>query len=174
MAIVRSVSTTKEEKLTSLDIEIGLGYYFNPRVNMLIPNVSWGFGIHECDVLVITKSGYLYEVEIKISASDLKKDIEKIHGHKSNRIKHLFFAIPWYLEPHMDYIPEHAGILSFRKGNRLPRLIRVPKTQSTHKVSNAELLQLYRLAALRVWPLKEANTRLKEDLARLKERYINE
>lgn len=164
MAIIRATSTAKEEKLSCLDIEIGLRYYFNPRVNMLIPRVSWGFGIHECDVLVITKSGYLYEVEIKISGSDLKKDAQKPHAHKSKIIKHLFFAIPFYLEPLIEFIPSRAGVLSFSKQCRLPKLLRSPDTTSTYKVSKTELLQLYRLAALRVWPLKEENTRLREQL----------
>ena len=104
MAIVRALTTSKEDKLTTIDIECALSNYFKPRINMLIPNVSWGFGIHECDVLVTTKSGYLYEVEIKVGASDLKKDADKPHKHTSKRIKNLYFAIPYYLEPLIEFI----------------------------------------------------------------------
>lgn len=159
---MRAISTKAEEKITTADIECGLANYFRPRVNMLIPNVSWGFGIHECDVLVITKSGYLYEVEIKISASDLKRDADKPHKHESKKIKNLYFAIPYYLLSLIDYIPARAGVLSFSK-RPMPLLIREPISQPVHKITDKELLTLYRLAALRVWDLKMTNTKLQRE-----------
>lgn len=168
MAIVRALTSSKEDKLTTIDIECALSNYFKPRVNMLIPNVSWGFGIHECDVLMITKSGYLNEIEIKISASDLKKDADKPHKHQSKRIKNLYFAIPYYLEPLIEYIPERAGVLSFSRLCTYPKVIREPKSQDVRKVTDAELLTLYRLAALRVWDLKVANTRLNKELEKVR------
>jgi hypothetical protein len=101
-----------EVLLKAAEIEIAVARYFHPRVNLVVPNVSWGMGLHECDLLVITRAGYAYEVEIKISKSDLKKDREKRHCHVSSRISRLYFAIPKELENCIDYVPERAGIIS--------------------------------------------------------------
>jgi hypothetical protein len=56
--------------LKTAEMEVELGRYFNYRQNIIVSNVSWGLGIHECDLLIITKSGYATEVEIKVSLSD--------------------------------------------------------------------------------------------------------
>jgi len=65
--------------LKTSDIEFAVAKYFNFRKNLIVPNVSWGFNIHECDLLIVRKSGYAIEVEIKISKSDFKADFKKIH-----------------------------------------------------------------------------------------------
>jgi hypothetical protein len=41
-----------------------------------------GMGLHECDVLGITKAGYLVEFEIKRSRSDFRADFKKKHKHE--------------------------------------------------------------------------------------------
>jgi len=40
--------------MNSQDIEIAIANLFNPRKNLIIPRVSWGFAIHECDVLIVS------------------------------------------------------------------------------------------------------------------------
>ena len=66
-------------------------------------------------MLALNKSGYATEVEIKVSVSDLKKDIHKKHAHIGgtwgrgiDKIKYLFFAIPEaiYNTETIDMIPE--------------------------------------------------------------------
>ncbi len=100
-------------KLNSADIEVAIANYFKPRTHLMVPNISWGMGLHECDMLILNGSNYAVEVEIKISKSDIKKDLEKKHGHNSNRIRRLFFAIPEHLNKPdvIELIPERAGIL---------------------------------------------------------------
>ena len=99
-------------KITTAEMECCVASFLNYRSNLIVPNVSWGMALHECDLLVITKAGYAWEVEIKVTKADLKKDSEKWHGHRSSRIKHLFFAIPTYLQDAIEYIPERAGIIT--------------------------------------------------------------
>lgn len=42
------------------------------RRNTVVPNAYWGLGLTwEADLLVISKAGYLTEVEIKVSKADL-------------------------------------------------------------------------------------------------------
>ena len=63
--------------MKAIDIELAVSNYLNPRTNLIVPNVHWGMCLHECDLLVITRSGYAWEVEIKVSRVDLIKNKEK-------------------------------------------------------------------------------------------------
>jgi hypothetical protein len=147
-----------DKKLTTADMELRLASYFNPRRNLIVPNVSRGLDIHECDLLIMTPRGYLTEVEIKISISDLKKDKEKLHEHNDPRIKRLFFAIPKYLyEKGKPHIPPNAGILVVdpkRRGGVKVVKQPVERRDSLRPLNDEEKFQLARLGAIRVWPLK--------------------
>ena len=151
--------------LTTLEMEIALAKFFNPRTNLIIPNVSWGMFNHECDLIVVGKSGLIREIEIKISKVDLIKDKEKRHKHKDKAISRLYFAIPEKLLSYIEHIPSHAGILSvsrFRKYYRT-KIIRPAKTIGKYKVSDQDRLQLMRLSNLRIWGLKEKIIKLKKE-----------
>ena len=142
-------------------MEIALAYYFGYRRNLIVPNVWWGMGFnHELDLLVLTPAGYGYEVEIKINKYDLIKDKEKLHCHKSHKIKHLYFAITEKLEPYIDHIPKHAGIIIIKNEFKVwqqskKKLLRKPEKTSDYKFTETERVELYRLMALRIWGLKE-------------------
>lgn len=49
---------------------------------------------HECDMLVLSKSGYLTEIEIKRSWSDFRADFKKKHCHESELIKYFYYCVP--------------------------------------------------------------------------------
>jgi len=101
------------DKLKTLDIEIAIMQHYGVRQNIIVPNISWGvdFPIHELDLCILPKSSYAIEVEIKVSKPDLLKDKEKKHGHKSDFIKKLYFAVPKKLEEiALKEIPERAGL----------------------------------------------------------------
>jgi hypothetical protein len=109
-----------EERITTLEMEIALMKYFGVRQNLIVPNISWGLYIHECDLLVVKKSGYAIEVEIKVSVQDFKKDFKKGHQHndKFNRIKSMYYAFPKSIvDKCVDLVPENCGIISVRKYN---------------------------------------------------------
>jgi len=159
-----------QERITTIEMEECLARYFNYRKNVIVPNVSWGFYIHECDLLVMTKAGYLSEVEIKISKADLKKDQNKNHQHNDshNRIKELWFAIPEYLQDSIDLIPGRAGVIIVSKywaksyywqGEKLittARTLRQAKVNhKAEKLYGNEKFILARLGALRIWSLKK-------------------
>lgn len=104
--------------LTTLDMEVALIHAFNPRQNVIVPNVSWGIhdklyhSLHECDLLVLSGSGYATEIEIKISKADLLKDMEKRHGHFHGMIRRFYYAVPDTLKAVAEgVIPERAGLL---------------------------------------------------------------
>lgn len=147
-------------------MEVALSTYLDYRVNLIVPNVYWGMNVHECDLLVVSKAGYLTEIEIKVSRSDLKADAKKWHGHESDRIKRLFFALPDYLEniDCIEMVPERAGIIIVKPKDNVPgeypysprcREIRPAKRNpAATKISEADRYKIARLGALRIWRLK--------------------
>ena len=149
-------------------MEIALASWFDYRVNLIVPNVYWGFDLdmHECDLLIVSKAGYMTEVEIKISKADLKKDREKLHGHRNYRIKYLYFAVPEKLEAAaLEFAPERAGIITVRDEDNIPgvypyhpkcKRIRAPtRIKNVSKMTDRERYKVARLGALRIWSLKQ-------------------
>ena len=153
-------------KISTPEMELALVSYFNYRQSLIVPNVYWGMGIHECDLLIVSKAGYLTEVEIKITRSDLKADAKKWHGHRSDIIKRLFFALPDYLESIdcIEMVPERAGIIIIKPKDNVPgeypysprcREIRpARRNKVAGKISDRDRYKIARLGTLRIWALK--------------------
>ena len=163
--------------MNSLEIEIAVSELFGVRRHLMVPNVSWGLGIHECDMLIVTKSGYANEVEIKISQYDLKQDQKKTHGHRSRLIRRLFFAIPMELQEFGNYVPERAGIIVVNNGcshpspgnNNQPwcKITRPAQINKDAKpLSQEQIIHLGRLASMRIWSLKRTILLRKEEETR--------
>lgn len=157
--------------MDSFDIEISLADYFGIRQNFIVPNVSYGLNLHEVDLLVVSKSGYCTEVEIKISVQDLKADLKKEHGHRSNKIKYFYFAVPEELKDKaLDLIPERAGLIIV-KAHTIniyePTYCQIVKSPIVNNEARAltqeELVKLGHLSAMRMWNLKRSiyNQRIK-------------
>lgn len=163
------IDKDKDKPLNSSDIELAVAKFFNWRMNLIVPNVFWGLGfLHELDVMVVTKAHYAYEIEIKVSLSDLKADLKKWHGHFNDRIRKLFFAIPKImLEKSIEFIPQRAGILSVSQG-LFVETVRPPKINKNAKpLDDKTISKLYQLAAMRTWALK---TKLQE-IRKRKQKY---
>ncbi len=149
--------------MKTADIEIAIANYFRPRVNLVIPNVSWAFSHYEMDLVVLTRSGFIYEVEIKVSKSDLIADRNKRHGHNCNKIKYLFFAIPQTLLEFRDHIPDDAGIILCGDTYRPVdvRMYRRPKKRGHYEAQPNDRYLLARLGYLRMWDLKNRLNRVR-------------
>jgi len=144
-----------KSKVNTVTMEVVIARYFNWRVHLIIPNVYWGWNLnHEADLIVVTSSGYAWEIEIKTSASDLKRDKLKPHNHCSNKIKRLYFAIPIYLEKYISEIDPRAGILIYDKDKNKVKLIRPAKQNQAQKLTREERIQLMSLGCMRIWSLK--------------------
>ncbi len=143
-------------KMGILDIEIAVANLFGIRKNLIVPNVSWGLNIHECDLLVVSKAGYATEIEIKTSKYDLINDKKKWHQHKNKKIKRLFFAMPSDLLIYDNFIPDHAGIISVneRQQQFYALILRKPQINDCRKLTVDELIHLGKLASMRIWSLK--------------------
>lgn len=151
------------KKIKTIEMELALASYFKCYQNLIVTNCSWGLylknqSLHECDLLICTKSNFLWEVEIKVSKQDLIKDKEKWHNHEHPAIKRLYFAIPKYLENCIEHIPERAGIIIVSKTEYSNRyhctLKRNPKNQKGYKLLTEEKLKMALLGSMRIWGLK--------------------
>ena len=85
-----------DTSLTVQQIQLALhnSGLWNKRSDIMVPNLSWGLLPYEADFVVMTKSGYLTEVEIKRSWEDFKADFNKDHRHDDERIYHFFYCVP--------------------------------------------------------------------------------
>ena len=148
--------------LSLYEIEYALARKFDIRQNIIVPNISWGLRIHECDLFIVNNNGYAIEIEIKRSKADLKNDFKKIHNHKDyyNRIKHFYYAIPYQLyESCKDLFPENAGIICIFKnsyGRIYCKIMKRAKVNKTcRKLTNEEILHVAKLGTMRIWSLKQ-------------------
>jgi len=151
---------TTDKKLTCTDLEVAVAIGFNYRMNLIVPNISWGLNFkHEIDVLVLTPSNYAYEIEIKISASDLRRDFLKSHGHASNRLRRQYFCVTSKLEElALELITTRSptwGLLVV-PASRMMRIVRQAQpNKMARPFTDAERQHLYDLASMRTWTLKE-------------------
>jgi len=155
--------------MNTLEIELAVANYFDFRANTIVPNISWGLNLHEIDVLVLTKSGYAYEVEIKTTKADLVRDSKKEHGHRSNRIKRLYFAVPELLaQTALTVIPIGAGLFSIKDSGYV-QLIKAPTLNKQARPLNPEeRLKLAELATMRLWNMKRILLSRLQEIQRLR------
>lgn len=153
----------KKRVPTCMEIEMIVSRLWGWRTNVIVPNISWGAGVHECDLLILSKAGWATEIEIKVSRSDLKKDAEKKHAHSSDKIKYLYFAIPNTLLNCLEFIPERAGVIIITAYENEKyegyhgEVFRHPEVNtSAKKWTEVERVNLGRLGCMRIWSLKQA------------------
>lgn len=85
-----------DTKLTIQQIHLALrdSGLWNKRSDIMIPNLSWGLLPYEADFVVVSKSGYLTEVEIKRSWEDFKADFKKKHNHDAEQVYYFYYCVP--------------------------------------------------------------------------------
>ena len=148
---------------TCQEIELLVANLWGWRKNLIVPNISWGAGLHECDLLILTASNWATEVEIKVSRADLKKDAGKEHGHVSDRIKFLYFAIPDHLLDCIEFIPDRAGIILITArdmqhpelGFRASLHRQAQANPTAKKWTDMQRINMGRLGCMRIWTLKK-------------------
>ena len=139
--------------------------YLNVRVNLIVPNVSWGLLDYEADIVSLTKAGYATEVEIKVSKSDLRADFKKLIQHDSNLFKYFYYAVPDDMRDFaLSIIPESAGLLvvyrnkKTRYDNRDFAVITVrsPKINPNHvRWCDKDRMKLAELGCMRLLGMKK-------------------
>lgn len=122
------IQRAKQIELTADDIISGFCFRALSRrgPHKVYPN--YYIGPWECDILEITKAGYTYEYEVKISRNDFNVDFKKQNrGSKKHdvlkagdRVNYFSFVVPeGLIDP--SEVPEFAGLIYVRgcEGNVL-------------------------------------------------------
>lgn len=89
-----------------------LARYFDWSRNMMFPNVHFCGG--EMDLAVVTRSRYLWEVEIKRTLADWRADEHKDKWSKPVRryVSRFYYAVPPKLQGQVPaFVPPEAGLL---------------------------------------------------------------
>ena len=159
-----------------LEIETALARpdKFNFIKNIVVFNVN---GInenlpiyHECDMLVLSKSGYLTEIEIKRSWSDFLADFKKKHNHHNYPIiKYFYYCVPVSIYETGIITYDEELNLTFH-GHRV-KMFRsddyrelYPQMWGEKKLYLEQKLELARLGTMRIITLKENILKLKNKL----------
>lgn len=157
-AVLPRISTN----LSYLDIELAIAKHYDTRQHIIVPNCYINFGTsadHECDLLIIKKSGYAEEIEIKMSKSDFKADFKKKHDHVDERLQHLYYAMPINVyEQCKELIPDYAGIYVIRKnltGKAYASCVKNAPKKECRKLTESEQLKIARLGVMRIWNMKQ-------------------
>lgn len=123
-------------------IQQALWYYLIGRGHVLIcPNILVKQG--EVDLLTLTKTDMLWNIEIKISRSDFKADARKrrtwhIENNPDNIGFHkLFYAVPWELVQEHE-VPDYAGLL-WVKGKYDVKPIKAAKKLNEKPIKKVDL-----------------------------------
>ncbi len=145
------------------------------RYELLAPNIYLDFW-SEMDLLGVRKSGYVDEIEIKVSASDFKADFKKtinifederryrykeIPKHEalpSGLVKcnYFSFLLPEEIADKCE-IPDYAGLFVIRN-NYVREVKRAPLLHKT-KISPREKYNIGRKMAYRFWKREEDDWR---------------
>lgn len=131
MAMFFSKPKTEQKPLTEYDLQYAIIQNWNRSGNFFCPNISSGFG--EMDVLRLTRSGYAYEFEVKISRADFRADKKKEYKHKNysdmfNKIpltgigrysvenvpNYFYYVAPKGIIP-VDEVPAYAGLYEIKE-----------------------------------------------------------
>jgi hypothetical protein len=133
-----------------------LGVYFQWYNKLCCPNVREG---SEMDLLMITKSDRIWEIEVKISLVDWKNDIAKNkHYTKGWEPSRFYYAIPYTLIKNgiPAWVPEHAGIilLDWRDDPLIPVVMkceRAAKRLHNNKIGIDIKCEILRKVYFRYW-----------------------
>jgi len=158
-----------DTKLNIHEIEYQIAKFkkFNFLKNDVLINISWGFLFHEADMLVVSKAGYIAEIEIKRSLADLRNDFtKKTHTHSSQLINKFYYAVPEKLvDKTKALLVEHnriAGIISYSEKKKINVVVEAPNLKK-RKITSEERLKLLRLGNMRVWKMHKYFDKIHEE-----------
>ena len=131
----------------------GLGYYTQDEYVKIVD--------HECDLLGVTNSGYLTEIEIKISVSDLRADFKKKNSHGGDFIRNFYYAVPEYmLGKTLELIDKDAGVIVVsenkvgKRSSFKAKIYRKSKQNKKAKpLTDTMKAKLFRLGCIKYWSM---------------------
>jgi hypothetical protein len=147
------------------EIELGIiGWYKKNYTDfeLAVPNVSYGLLNHEADLIIMNKSGYLTEFEIKRSWSDFLADFKKKHTHEDELVRQFYYVVPKSIfQKVYDFCKSEQKSLSVifyteeKEFKKEPMPYFLYKIRNFRKLFLEEKFKLARLGCFRIWTLKE-------------------
>ena len=150
------------------------------RRHLVVNNCSWPGS--ECDLIVVTKSLHLIEVEIKVGRADLRADASKDKWFDRDwrsrqrtprqwplRVWKHYYALPRYIwTPDLaDALPPMSGVLLLGEhddGNVFVEHARRAKPcRDAKRLTAEQVVDLARLVTLRLWDAYETVDRLSRE-----------
>lgn len=164
-------SRKMDTKLSIEQIQLAIyntPFLVNKRSDIVCPNLSWSMLPYEADMVIINKSGFMTEIEIKRSYEDLKADFNKKHHHDDERVYYFYYCLPISIKdkaitflkqkyegksfidsPALLFYDENGSIVEQNFGWKENRC----KGVKFRKLFIEEQLQIARLAQMRFWNL---------------------
>jgi len=140
-------------KIEKIELAIMNHHDFNFRQNLIVFRVMGGFSLvvnHECDCLIMSKAGYLTEIEIKRSYADFLNEFKKDHKHNDSKIAHFYFMVhESFYEKVLAYLIDHklvpSGIYVYDDNCKIA--IGNTSFEIRDKIGNANDIYLYYLGS---------------------------
>ena len=158
------MSNTLDTKLSVKEIEDAIILHLTSgiRSNLIVPNVSWGMGInYEADLVVVSKSGYATEYEIKRSYSDFIADFHKDKkAHKAPWVYQFFYVLPLSIKDKVEVFIENArikppAIFFYDEAGRFSKSNGgYSYVEGGRKMFLEEQLKIAKLGVMRYWSLR--------------------
>lgn len=130
---------------------------FNLRRNLCcVSNVSWGFGLDwEADLICVTKSKFMHEIEIKISMNDWAADAKKskfVNTKGWDRFKFFWYAAPIELAKRFPEVwtKDGSGIIGV-SDEKIEILRKAEQNKMARKVTDSEVMTLMRLGCMKAF-----------------------
>lgn len=153
--------------MSEREIQRALAIWINYRRHLCLPNVNGGIGLWsrgEMDFLAVTSVGYVIEVEIKCSLTDLRREWRnptKIEKHTRTHtvtkgIRRFFICTPADIaqsaraEIEAEPLLVYAGILIYN-GRSIGVLRPAQNLKTARKLTADERMKIGHLASMRLW-----------------------
>jgi hypothetical protein len=147
------------------EIELGIiGWYKKNHTDfeLAVPNVSYGLLNHESDLIIMNKSGYLTEFEIKRSWSDFVADFKKKHTHEDELVRQFYYVVPKSIFKKVydfaNFEKKSLNVISYTDEKEF-MYEKMPnysyEIRKFRKLFLEERFKLSRLGCFRIWKLKE-------------------
>jgi len=128
-----------------------LVHHYYSACKYLVPNIHYQLG--EADLLIVRRSGYAEEFEIKTNTADLKADLRKVRKHaqfqsRFNNTHTTKYAIPnkisYVIGPDVNYstfeFPDYAGLCIANRGLEwiiIPKFVHKVKYDWSKKIASS-------------------------------------
>lgn len=154
--------------MTEGEIAVAMAKYYGLRSLLLVQN-SHGITYMESDLLHVTSSLYLEEIEIKVSVSDFRAEFvnppsSKAYKHQQmhlsgSKVRRYYIAMPQEVyDKVIDIIPDYAGVFIIRHYSDGSSSARKHKTAKDFKHVNQigmkEMASIATMACSRLWGYK--------------------